>query len=286
MTCEKRSGSRNRVDADRPAPADAREVVAAEVDEHHVLGAVLLGGEQPLGVALAGLGRAGDRVQARRAVLALDERLRRGADQREVAELEQEEVRRRVDAAERAVELERGRGGRPLGALREDDLEGVAGADVAPCPPHAVLVARLLGVAPHARCRCGAIVFLNTSSGSSAVAIASASPGEHLGHAADVVEADERVGDDEAALGKPGPSAGSGTVGSSCRDVVVGEVADDAARRAPPPPRSVTSREPEPTKRVAAEPPLLDRLEQEARRGARAQAQVRAERGDQVGRDR
>ena len=42
--------------------ADAGEVVAAEVDEHHVLGAVLLGGEQPLDVALGRLGRAGDRA--------------------------------------------------------------------------------------------------------------------------------------------------------------------------------------------------------------------------------
>ena len=53
------------LDLDRSRHADAREVVAAEVDEHHVLGAVLLGGEQALGVALAALGRAGDRVQAR-----------------------------------------------------------------------------------------------------------------------------------------------------------------------------------------------------------------------------
>ena len=42
-------------DVDVPGVHDAREVVAAEVDEHHVLGPVLLGGEQPLGVALAGL---------------------------------------------------------------------------------------------------------------------------------------------------------------------------------------------------------------------------------------
>ena len=37
----------------RARPADAREVVAAEVDEHHVLGPVLLRREQALGVALA-----------------------------------------------------------------------------------------------------------------------------------------------------------------------------------------------------------------------------------------
>ena len=129
--------------------ADAGKVVAAEVDEHHVLGAVLLGGEQPLGVALARLRRPRDRVQARRPVLALDQSLRRGADQREILELEQEEVRRGVDAAERTVELDRRRRRRPLGALREDDLEGVAGADQLLDPPHAGLVRGLIRLAPH-----------------------------------------------------------------------------------------------------------------------------------------
>ena len=38
---------------------------------------------------------------------------------------------------------------------------------------------------------------------------------EHLGGAGDVVEAQEDVGDDEPALRHAGPSAGSGTVGSS-----------------------------------------------------------------------
>ena len=97
------------LDLHRPGPADAREVVAAEVDEHHVLGPVLLGGEQPLGVAVARARRAGDRVHRRARPSALDERLRRRADERDAVELEQEEVRRRVDAAQRAVERERRR---------------------------------------------------------------------------------------------------------------------------------------------------------------------------------
>ena len=87
------------LDLHRPGPADAREVVAAEVDEHDVLGAVLLGREQPLGVALAGLRRAGDRVQRCARPVALDERLGRRADEREPVELEQEEVRRGVDVS-------------------------------------------------------------------------------------------------------------------------------------------------------------------------------------------
>ena len=78
--------------------ADAREVVAAEVDEHHVLGAILLGGEERLRVAVARRDRAGDRVDGGARALALDDRLRRAADERDVAELEQEEIRRGVDA--------------------------------------------------------------------------------------------------------------------------------------------------------------------------------------------
>ena len=139
--------------------ADAGEVVAAEVDEHHVLGAVLLRGEQPLGVTLARLRRPRDGVQAGRPVLALDQGLRRGADQRQVLELEQEEVRRGVDPAERTVELDRRRGRRPLGTLREDDLEGVARPDQLLDPPDAGLVGGLIRVAPHLGAR-GEIVFL------------------------------------------------------------------------------------------------------------------------------
>ena len=131
MTCEKRSGSMKRSTWTRARPADAREVVAAEVDEHHVLGAVLLRREQPLGVAR----------RPARVVPAIGFRLARRPSSltsvsgeepisASVAELEQEQVRRRVDAAQRAVELERARRGRPLGALGEDDLEGVARADV------------------------------------------------------------------------------------------------------------------------------------------------------------
>src|SRR6185312_5314319 len=43
---------------------------------------------------------------------------------------EQEEVRRRVDAAERPVQLERAGRGRPLRPLGEDDLEDIARPDV------------------------------------------------------------------------------------------------------------------------------------------------------------
>src|SRR5919202_159236 len=95
----------------------ARTFGAPEVDEHDVLGPVLLRAEEPLRVPGAGARRSGDRVHARAPAFELDEGLGRGADERELLELQEEEVRRGVDAAERAVEVER-RGGRaPLGPL-------------------------------------------------------------------------------------------------------------------------------------------------------------------------
>src|SRR5207302_5656099 len=53
---------------------------------------------------------------------------------------EQEEVRRRVDAAERAVELDRRHRSRPLRTLRQDDLECIAVVDVLLRPPYPRLV--------------------------------------------------------------------------------------------------------------------------------------------------
>ena len=64
-----------------------------------------------------------------------------------VVQLEQEEVRRRVDPAQGPVDRERGGRRRPLGALREHDLEGVARADVLLAAPDARLVRRLAGEA-------------------------------------------------------------------------------------------------------------------------------------------
>ena len=198
----------------RPRPADPREVVAAEVDEHHVLGALLLGGEQALRVPLAGPCRARDRVQRGAAALGLHERLGRGADEREAVELEQEQVRRRIHPPQGAVELQRARRGRPLGALREHDLEGVARADVLlrahdralvrvargqpPGRPGAAAAARPIGE--------GAVEQVGDRAGISC---------KHFRHAERVVEADERLRDDEAALGQAAARRpGSSTVGS------------------------------------------------------------------------
>ena len=126
---------------DGAGAADARQVVAAEVDEHHVLRTVLFGGEEPLDVSLGRLGGACDRAEARAPVLAGDEPLGRGPDERQAVELQQEQVRRRVHPAEGAVDLERRRRGRTLGPLGRDALEHIARDDVALDLPHHLLVA-------------------------------------------------------------------------------------------------------------------------------------------------
>ena len=111
-----------------------------EIDQHHVLRPVLLRPHKTLHVPETGTGSAGDRVEGGATALCLDQRLRRGADERDAVELEQEQVGRRVDAPERPVERERGCRGRSLGALREHDLKSVAGADMLLHPHDGALV--------------------------------------------------------------------------------------------------------------------------------------------------
>ena len=103
-----------------------------------------------------GSDRPRDRVQLGAAAGALDDRLRRAAHERDVAELEEEEVRRRVDAPQRAVQLDCRRRGRARRSLRDHDLEDVAFADVLLRPLDAaeVLLARRLALERAARRRC------------------------------------------------------------------------------------------------------------------------------------
>ena len=97
-----------------------------------------------------------------------------------------------------------------------------------------------------------------------------------------MVEADERLDDDEAALGQ------AGTVGRhrhrrlERRGVVVREVADDGRVERLRLLERDDARAPA-DERVAPEPPALDRLEQEAASALAAQPEVRPERGDEVG---
>ena len=260
--------------------ADAREVVPAEVDEHHVLGAVLLRVEQALGVAFARLGRARDRVERRDVTFPLDERLRRRADQRDAVELQKEEVRRRVDATQRAVERERRHLCSALGALRQDDLECVPALDVLLAPAHAVLVVglrrealRLVRLEPllveRGRCR---------EQLRDLVAVA----GEYLGRPARMIEAHEPVHRDEPALGQRRPLGGKRDGRLERGDVVVAEVADHRHVEAV---RLVEREQPIAVadERMPPEPALLDRFQQEGRAARLAQPQVRGERREQVG---
>ena len=98
----------------------------------------------------------------------------------------------------------------------------------------------------------------------------------------DVVELDERVGDDEQALGKVRAGVGQRNGRLELRDVVVAQVADDGLVERfgllePDDPRPVAD------ERVPAHASVLDRLEQERSAVLRAQAEVRPERSDEIG---
>ena len=84
-----------------PGRATRPEVVAPEVDEHHVLGALLrvalelLGEQRVLARVGAARPRAGDRVGRQPVALDLEEQLRRRADDLEGRRPDEEQVRAR-----------------------------------------------------------------------------------------------------------------------------------------------------------------------------------------------
>ena len=120
--------------------------------------------------------------------------------------------------------------GRPLGPLRDDDLEGVACADVLLRALDRALVLEAAGVPPG---RCGRPLAARelgrrrVEQRPQLVGVAA----EHLGEAARMVEAHQRVGDDEPALRQVRPVGGELHRRLERRDVVVAEVADDRRRR-------------------------------------------------------
>ena len=124
------------LDLDGPVLAHPPEVVAAEVDEHHVLGSLLGIGEQLFGdpAVLVGVltARARARDRARRDPPAgdRDQRLRARAGDLEIAEVEEVHVRARIHRAQPAVDRERLDRNRPGPALRRHHLERVPGVDV------------------------------------------------------------------------------------------------------------------------------------------------------------
>ena len=102
--------------------AHAAHVVAAQVDQHHVLGPLLGIGQQFLGqpavffLGRAAAARAGQRADGHLAVDHADHDLRRTAHQRHARRAHVEHERAGVDHPQRAVDLERMRRGSALPA--------------------------------------------------------------------------------------------------------------------------------------------------------------------------
>ena len=135
-------------DLDGADLGDAADVVAAEIEQHQMLGALLrigqqVGGERlVLGRRCAAPARAGDRADGDLAVAQPHQDLRARADDREAAEIEEEQEGRGVEPAQRAVEGEGRQLEGQLEALGRHDLEDVAGEDVFLGPlDHGVILA-------------------------------------------------------------------------------------------------------------------------------------------------
>ena len=128
------------VDLDRAVLADAAEVVATEVDQHHVLSSLLLVGKQlarVLSILLGGgaaRARARDRSGRDPAAADGDQRLRAGAGDLKVTEVEVVHVRRRVHGPQTAIDREAADRRLRRPALRRHHLKGVAGIDVVDDP--------------------------------------------------------------------------------------------------------------------------------------------------------
>ena len=131
--------------ADRHGPGSRHpaDVVAPEVDQHHVLRALLrvaleaLGQELVLALILAARQRAGDGMRGDPVALDLQQQLRRRADDLELRRSHEEQVRARIDAAEGPVQADpvEHRPGRGVEreaerlAPGEDDLDRLATGD-------------------------------------------------------------------------------------------------------------------------------------------------------------
>ena len=124
------------IDAHGARRGDATDVVATEVDEHDVLGDLLFVVQkfvfefEVLGLVDAARARARDRPVAHQSVVHAHQHLGRGADDLDLAGVQQVHVGRRIEGAQHAVERQRVDGARPLELLTRHDLEDVTGEDV------------------------------------------------------------------------------------------------------------------------------------------------------------
>ena len=123
-------------DFDRADLGDAADIVAAEIEQHQMLGAFLGIGEKLSLERLilvrrrAAPARAGDRADGDGAAGRLDQNFGARSGDREAAEIEKIQIRRRIDPAQRAVKRKRRQRERRLEALRQHDLKNIAGGDV------------------------------------------------------------------------------------------------------------------------------------------------------------
>ncbi len=124
-------------DAHRADLRHAPDVVAAEIHQHHVLGALFRVRQQLLGERrvfvgrLAARARAGDRPQCDVAVLKPHQDFGRCADDVKIVEVEEKHVGRGIERAQRAIQREWARAERLAHALRQHHLHDVAVEDVA-----------------------------------------------------------------------------------------------------------------------------------------------------------
>ena len=119
-----------------PISCDAADVVAAEVEQHQMFGALLRVGEQfiaeklVLPRGLAAPARAGDRADRHLALARPHQDFRTRDHDLEIAEIEIAKIGRRVDAPQRPVERKGGQVEAAGEALRQHHLEHVAGDDI------------------------------------------------------------------------------------------------------------------------------------------------------------
>src|SRR5215213_1227757 len=240
------------VHPDGPGAADPAEVVAGQVDQHHVLGPLLLvrlelglQGEVGLRVGAAGTG-AGDGSHGGPAALDGDQDLRRRAGDGDPGQAQEVHVRGGVDDPQDPVDVEGVGGGRHREPLGRHHLEDVAGGDVLLGHGDHLLVAAGGEVAGGGRGRAGGRQrgrrgrHRDRQPGGQGVdAPGGVGPGglqvggrgdDHVGHQhqplAEVVEDDHRAGEDQHPLGQP--EVVLGLVGQALQlpDEVVAEVAD------------------------------------------------------------
>ena len=132
----------------------AADVVAAEIEQHEMLGALLRIGEQlrlQRFVFVRGCAappRARDRADGHDAVAGFDQDFRARSGDRERAEVEEEQIGRRVHPAQRAIKRERRQRERRLEALRQHHLKNIAGGNVLLGAQHHVLELGVRGVRP------------------------------------------------------------------------------------------------------------------------------------------